>query len=617
MLFKNVNIVCLIGEQVINNRSTFQDRAEPCIIVEISKEEDLTSFTDLLKEEFDRLIELNKVKYETLMVSYITDISNQKIDYARLGTILNNIKTKLPIFRQYIENLLVYYKEVGPCTKENLRRLQEFGKQGTLRRKIYLFGDVDNKSRPIYPIQKSMLNIWNTILLLNSQPELNLNGDFFTVASQSTGLNKLLLETLTRKTLIEKGDKHLRDCLIRNPIDADSIKDYLTTTYQTVFQETTAKLNNLSFKFIPGTKQELANQEPLKSVENKFFGQSMAISYQQQTKDYSPETITEMGQTTAIAIFSAVYQRSMGKFSANRNGGIYHLAKVFDDFLTFVEERKKVLSTVGDIEERIKGIYEDRVAFRQDLPKQSFWKSLFNTNQTDLEAYLFDYLRKHIYQQKAEIIKVQIEKKLLDRLSEMIRENSDFLEAYQTDKKNLIAHYDKEISKYYTPARILTIVATHLDGIVEGSMTRFEQEDMSDLLQLYFPDTMSEKLSVDAGKKLEDIFANLIYQWALPTDIGTLMDAVSRIRNDQEMKTFSDELAKELLAKPIVNVRSNGTHFIEGATSYLIGNPNLYIYQTLAKTIKNHYMDENVDDIVVLKIHSLEIDNLQVLFHAK
>ena len=64
MLFKNVNIVCLIGEQVINNRSTFQDRAEPCIIVEISKEEDLTSFTDLLKEEFDRLIELNKVKYE-------------------------------------------------------------------------------------------------------------------------------------------------------------------------------------------------------------------------------------------------------------------------------------------------------------------------------------------------------------------------------------------------------------------------------------------------------------------------------------------------------------------------------------------------------------------------
>lgn len=617
MLFKNVNIVCLIGEQVINNRSTFQDRAEPCIIVEISKEEDLTSFTDLLKEEFDRLIELNKVKYETLMVSYITDISNQKIDYAWLGTILNNIKTKLPIFRQYIENLLVYYKEVGPCTKENLRRLQEFGKQGTLRRKIYLFGDVDNKSRPIYPIQKSMLNIWNTILLLNSQPELNLNGDFFTVASQSTGLNKLLLETLTRKTLIEKGDKHLRDCLIRNPIDADSIKDYLTTTYQTVFQETAAKLNHLSFKFIPGTKQELANQETLNSVENKFFGQSMAISYQQQTKDYSPEAITEMAQTSATAIFSAVYQKSVGKFSANSNGGLYHLAKVFADFLTFVEERKKVLSTVSDIEERIDRIYEDRVAFRLDLPKQSFWKSLFNTNQTDLEAYLFDYLRKHIYQQKAEIIKVQIEKKLLDRLSEMIRENSDFLEAYQTDKKNLIAHYDKEISKYYTPARILTIVATHLDGIVEGSMTRFEQEDMSDLLQLYFPDTMSEKLSVDAGKKLEDIFANLIDQWALPTDIGTLMDAVSRIRNDQEMKTFSDELAKELLAKPIVNVRSNGTHFIEGATSYLIGNPNLYIYQTLAKTIKNHYMDENVDDIVVLKIHSLEIDNLQVLFHAK
>ena len=617
MLFKNVNIVCLIGEQVINNRSTFQDRAEPCIIVEISKEEDLTSFTDLLKEEFDRLIELNKVKYETLMISYITDISNQKIDYAWLGTILNNIKTKLPIFRQYIENLLVYYKEVGPCTKENLRRLQEFGKQGTLRRKIYLFGDVDNKSRPIYPIQKSMLNIWNTILLLNSQPELNLNGDFFTVASQSTGLNKLLLETLTRKTLIEKGDKHLRDCLIRNPIDADSIKDYLTTTYQTVFQETAAKLNHLSFKFIPGTKQELANQETLNSVENKFFGQSMAISYQQQTKDYSPEAITEMAQTSATAIFSAVYQKSVGKFSANSNGGLYHLAKVFADFLTFVEERKKVLSTVSDIEERIDRIYEDRVAFRLDLPKQSFWKSLFNTNQTDLEAYLFDYLRKHIYQQKAEIIKVQIEKKLLDRLSEMIRENSDFLEAYQTDKKNLIAHYDKEISKYYTPARILTIVATHLDGIVEGSMTRFEQEDMSDLLQLYFPDTMSEKLSVDAGKKLEDIFANLIDQWALPTDIGTLMDAVSRIRNDQEMKTFSDELAKELLAKPIVNVRSNGTHFIEGATSYLIGNPNLYIYQTLAKTIKNHYMDENVDDIVVLKIHSLEIDNLQVLFHAK
>lgn len=617
MLFKNVNIVCLIGEQVINNRSTFQDRAEPCIIVEISKEEDLTSFTDLLKEEFDRLIELNKVKYETLMVSYITDISNQKIDYAWLGTILNNIKTKLPIFRQYIENLLVYYKEVGPCTKENLRRLQEFGKQGTLRRKIYLFGDVDNKSRPIYPIQKSMLNIWNTILLLNSQPELNLNGDFFTVASQSTGLNKLLLETLTRKTLIEKGDKHLRDCLIRNPIDADSIKDYLTTTYQTVFQETAAKLNHLSFKFIPGTKQELANQETLNSVENKFFGQSMAISYQQQTKDYSPEAITEMAQTSATAIFSAVYQKSVGKFSANSNGGLYHLAKVFADFLTFVEERKKVLSTVSDIEERIDRIYEDRVAFRLDMPKQSFWKSLFNTNQTDLEAYLFDYLRKHIYQQKAEIIKVQIEKKLLDRLSEMIRENSDFLEAYQTDKKNLIAHYDKEISKYYTPARILTIVATHLDGIVEGSMTRFEQEDMSDLLQLYFPDTMSEKLSVDAGKKLEDIFANLIDQWALPTDIGTLMDAVSRIRNDQEMKTFSDELAKELLAKPIVNVRSNGTHFIEGATSYLIGNPNLYIYQTLAKTIKNHYMDENVDDIVVLKIHSLEIDNLQVLFHAK
>ena len=617
MLFKNVNIVCLIGEQVINNRSTFQDRAEPCIIVEISKEEDLTSFTDLLKEEFDRLIELNKVKYETLMVSYITDISNQKIDYAWLGTILNNIKTKLPIFRQYIENLLVYYKEVGPCTKENLRRLREFGKQGTLRRKIYLFGDVDNKSRPIYPIQKSMLNIWNTILLLNSQPELNLNGDFFTVASQSTGLNKLLLETLTRKTLIEKGDKHLRDCLIRNPIDADSIKDYLTTTYQTVFQETAAKLNHLSFKFIPGTKQELANQETLNSVENKFFGQSMAISYQQQTKDYSPEAITEMAQTSATAIFSAVYQKSVGKFSANSNGGLYHLAKVFADFLTFVEERKKVLSTVSDIEERIDRIYEDRVAFRLDMPKQSFWKSLFNTNQTDLEAYLFDYLRKHIYQQKAEIIKVQIEKKLLDRLSEMIRENSDFLEAYQTDKKNLIAHYDKEISKYYTPARILTIVATHLDGIVEGSMTRFEQEDMSDLLQLYFPDTMSEKLSVDAGKKLEDIFANLIDQWALPTDIGTLMDAVSRIRNDQEMKTFSDELAKELLAKPIVNVRSNGTHFIEGATSYLIGNPNLYIYQTLAKTIKNHYMDENVDDIVVLKIHSLEIDNLQVLFHAK
>ena len=617
MLFKNVNIVCLIGEQVINNRSTFQDRAEPCIIVEIAKDEDLISFTDLLKEEFDRLIELNKVKYETLMVSYITDISNQKIDYAWLGTILNNIKTKLPIFRQYIENLLVYYKEVGPCTKENLRRLQEFGKQGTLRRKIYLFGDVDNKSRPIYPIQKSMLNIWNTILLLNSQPELNLNGDFFTVASQSTGLNKLLLETLTRKTLIEKGDKHLRDCLIRNPIDADSIKDYLTTTYQTVFQETAAKLNHLSFKFIPGTKQELANQETLNSVENKFFGQSMAISYQQQTKDYSPEAITEMAQTSATAIFSAVYQKSVGKFSANSNGGLYHLAKVFADFLTFVEERKKVLSTVSDIEERIDRIYEDRVAFRLDLPKQSFWKSLFNTNQTDLEAYLFDYLRKHIYQQKAEIIKVQIEKKLLDRLSEMIRENSDFLEAYQTDKKNLIAHYDKEISKYYTPARILTIVATHLDGIVEGSMTRFEQEDMSDLLQLYFPDTMSEKLSVDAGKKLEDIFANLIDQWALPTDIGTLMDAVSRIRNDQEMKTFSDELAKELLAKPIVNVRSNGTHFIEGATSYLIGNPNLYIYQTLAKTIKNHYMDENVDDIVVLKIHSLEIDNLQVLFHAK
>ena len=617
MLFKNVNIVCLIGEQVINNRSTFQDRAEPCIIVEIAKDEDLISFTDLLEEELDKLIVQNKVHYETLMVSYITDISNQKIDYAWLGTILNNIKTKLPIFRQYIENLLVYYKEVGPCTKENLRRLQEFGKQGTLRRKIYLFGDVDNKSRPIYPIQKSMLNIWNTILLLNSQPELNLNGDFFTVASQSTGLNKLLLETLTRKTLIEKGDKHLRDCLIRNPIDADSIKDYLTTTYQTVFQETAAKLNHLSFKFIPGTKQELANQETLNSVENKFFGQSMAISYQQQTKDYSPEAITEMAQTSATAIFSAVYQKSVGKFSANSNGGLYHLAKVFADFLTFVEERKKVLSTVSDIEERIDRIYEDRVAFRLDLPKQSFWKSLFNTNQTDLEAYLFDYLRKHIYQQKAEIIKVQIEKKLLDRLSEMIRENSDFLEAYQTDKKNLIAHYDKEISKYYTPARILTIVATHLDGIVEGSMTRFEQEDMSDLLQLYFPDTMSEKLSVDAGKKLEDIFANLIDQWALPTDIGTLMDAVSRIRNDQEMKTFSDELAKELLAKPIVNVRSNGTHFIEGATSYLIGNPNLYIYQTLAKTIKNHYMDENVDDIVVLKIHSLEIDNLQVLFHAK
>jgi len=617
MLFKNVNIVCLIGEQVINNRSTFQDRAEPCIIVEIAKDEDLISFTDLLEEELDKLIVQNKVHYETLMVSYITDISNQKIDYTWLSTILDNIKTKLPIFRQYIENLLVYYKEVGPCTKENLRRLREFGKQGTLRRKIYLFGDVDNKSRPIYPIQKSMLNIWNTILLLNSQPELNLNGDFFTVASQSTGLNKLLLETLTRKTLIEKGDKHLRDCLIRNPIDADSIKDYLTTTYQTVFQETAAKLNHLSFKFIPGTKQELANQETLNSVENKFFGQSMAISYQQQTKDYSPEAITEMAQTSATAIFSAVYQKSVGKFSANSNGGLYHLAKVFADFLTFVEERKKVLSTVSDIEERIDRIYEDRVAFRLDLPKQSFWKSLFNTNQTDLEAYLFDYLRKHIYQQKAEIIKVQIEKKLLDRLSEMIRENSDFLEAYQTDKKNLIAHYDKEISKYYTPARILTIVATHLDGIVEGSMTRFEQEDMSDLLQLYFPDTMSEKLSVDAGKKLEDIFANLIDQWALPTDIGTLMDAVSRIRNDQEMKTFSDELAKELLAKPIVNVRSNGTHFIEGATSYLIGNPNLYIYQTLAKTIKNHYMDENVDDIVVLKIHSLEIDNLQVLFHAK
>ena len=132
------------------------------------------------------------------------------------------------------------------------------------------------------------------LLLLNSHPELNLNGDFFTVASQSTGLNKLLLETLTRKTLLEKSDKHLKDCLIRNPIDADSIKDYLTTTYQTVFQETTAKLNHLSFKFIPGTKQKLANQETLKSVEEKFFGQSMAISYQQQTKDYSPETITEM-----------------------------------------------------------------------------------------------------------------------------------------------------------------------------------------------------------------------------------------------------------------------------------------------------------------------------------
>lgn len=617
MLFKNVNIVCLIGEQVINNRSTFQDRAEPCIIVEISKEEDLTSFTDLLIEELDKLIELNKVHYETLMVSYITDISNQKIDYAWLGTILDNIKTKLPIFRQYIENLLVYYKEVGPCTKENLRRLREFGKQGTLRRKIYLFGDVDNKSRPIYPIQKSMLNIWNTILLLNSHPELNLNGDFFTVASQSTGLNKLLLETLTRKTLLEKGDKHLKDCLIRNPIDADSIKDYLTTTYQTVFQETTAKLNHLSFKFIPGTKQKLANQETLKSVENKFFGQSMAISYQQQTKDYSPETITEMAQTSATAIFSAVYQRSMDKFSANRNGGIYHLAKVFDDFLTFVEERKKVLSTVVDIEERIDRIYEDRVAFRQDLPKQSFWKSLINSNQTDLEAHLFEYLRKNIYQQKAEIIKVQIEKELLDRLSEMIKKSSGFLEAYQAEMKTLIAYYNSEISKYYTPAKILKTVASHLDGIIDGSMTRFEQEDMSDLLQLYFPDKMDVKPSIDAGKKLEAVFANLISQWALPTDISKLMDAVSRMKSDQDMRTFSDELAKELLAKPIVNVRSNGTHFIEGSTPYLIGNPNLYIYQTLAQTIKNHYMDENVDDIVVLKVHSLEIEELQVLFHAK
>ena len=56
MLFKNVNIVCLIGEQVINNRSTFQDRAEPCIIVEIAKDEDLISFTDLLEEELDKLI---------------------------------------------------------------------------------------------------------------------------------------------------------------------------------------------------------------------------------------------------------------------------------------------------------------------------------------------------------------------------------------------------------------------------------------------------------------------------------------------------------------------------------------------------------------------------------
>ena len=95
------------------------------------------------------------------------------------------------------------------------------------------------------------------------------------------------------------------------------------------------------------------------------------------------------------------------------------------------------------------------------------------------------------------------------------------------------------------------------------------------------------------------------------------MDAVSRMKSDQDMRTFSDELTKELLANPIVNVRSNGTHFIEESTHYLIGNSNLYIYKTLAKRIKNHYMDENVDDIVVLKVHSLEIEKLQVLFHAK
>ncbi|HEL9634495.1 TPA: hypothetical protein U0K44_001353 [Streptococcus suis] len=617
MLFKNVNIVCLIGEQVINNRSTFQDRAEPCIIVEIAKDEDLVSFTDLLKEELDKLIVQNKVHYETLIVSYITDISNQKIDYTWLATILDNIKTKLPIFRQYIENLLVYYKEYGPCTKENLWRLREFGKQGTLRRKIYLFGDVDNKSRPIYPIQKSMLNIWNTILLLNSHPELNLNGNFFTVASQSTGLNKLLLETLTRKTLLKKGNQHLIDCLTRNPVSTDDIKDYLTTTYQTVFQEATTELNRLSFQVIPGTKQKLANQERLRSVENRFFGQSLDISYQNQTRIFDDETIEERATTAAAAIFSTVYQESMERFSANSKGGIYLLKRVFDNFVAFVEARKNGLPTVDDIEERIKGIYEDSVVFRQDLPKQSSLSSLFKSYQRALETHLVDYLRKHIYQQKAEIIKVQIEKKLLDHLSEMINGSLGFLEAYQADMESLIDHYDQEIAKYYTPGMTLQMVTTKLEEIVGQSMTGFEKEDMSDLLRLYFPEIRNENPSIDSRiSSLQAMLTKLINQGGLPTDISQLMNAVGRTKSDQEMRTFSDHLANELLAETIIPVRSNGIHFAEGTIPYLIGNPNLYIYQSLAQTIKNHYMDENVDDIVVLKVHSLEIENLQVLFHA-
>ncbi|HFU4465616.1 TPA: hypothetical protein ACGO92_000597 [Streptococcus suis] len=617
MLFNNVNIVCLIGEQIIKSRPLFQDRAEPCILVEIAKEEELTSFTDLIQEELEKLTVRNRVHYNTLMISYITDISNQQIDYTWLATILGNIQEQLPRFYTYIENLLVYYQENGPSTIENLRRLQEFGQENSLVGNIYLFGDIDSNARPIHPIQKSMLNIWNTILLLNCHHQLALRGDFFTVSSQSTGLNKLLLETLTRKTLLEKGDQHLKDCLIRNPIDADSIKNYLTTTYQTVFQEATTELNNLSFNFIPGTKQELANQETLQSVENKFFGQSMALSYQRQTSKYSPETISELAQTAATEIFGAVYEESMERFSANSNGGIYLLDEVFKNFSTYVDERRRSLPTVEDMEEKINEVYGDSVVFRQDLPKQSFWGSLFKPNQRVLENHLFDYLKKNIYQQKAEIIKVQIEKELLDRLSEMIRESLGFLKAYQADMERLINHYNQEIPRYYTPNRILQMVTANLEEIVDQSMTHFEREDMSDLFKLYFPDTMNEHPPIDSVKKLEAIIANLTDKGELPTDISQLMDAVGRTKSDQEMRIFSDELANELLAETIINVRSNGLHFEEGTRPYLIGNPNLYLYQTLSQRIENYYQDENIDDIVVLKVHGLEIENLQVLFHAK
>ncbi|HEM5299390.1 TPA: hypothetical protein U1366_000030 [Streptococcus suis] len=617
MLFNNVNVVCLIGQQIIQSLSHFQDRAEPCILVEIATEEDLTTFTDRIQEELDRLTERNMVRYDTLMVSYLTDISHQEIDYTWLATILDRIKKKLPLFYTYKENLLVYYREQGPCTIQNLRRLQEFGQNNKLNGKVYLFGDIDSNARPIYPIQKSVLNIWNTILLLNSHPELNLNGNFFTVSSQSTGLNGLLLETLTRKTLLKKGDQHLRDCLTRNPVSTDDIKDYLTTTYQTVFQEATTELNRLSFQVIPGTKQKLANQESLRSVENKFFGQSLDISYQNQTRIFDDETIEKRATTAAAAIFSTVYQESMERFSANSKGGIYLLKRVFDDFVAFVEARKNGLPTVDDIEERIKGIYEDSVVFRQDLPKQSSLSSLFKSYQRALETHLVDYLRKHIYQQKAEIIKVQIEKKLLDHLSEMINGSLGFLEAYQADMESLIDHYDQEIAKYYTPGMTLQMVTTKLEEIVGQSMTGFEKEDMSDLLRLYFSETRNENPSIDSRiSSLQAMLTKLINQGGLPTDISQLMNAVGRTKSDQEMRTFSDHLANELMAETIINVRSNGIHFAEGATPYLIGNPNLYIYQSLAQMIVNHCEDNNIDDIVVLRVHGLEIENLQVLFHA-